>query len=226
MCDSILALKKIILEKRTNICFAGDFDTLEEVINVVDEIGPYICLLKTHVDIYTDFSFEKINKLKSLSKHHNFLIWEDRKFADISKIVIKQLTSGIYKIATWADFVTAHSILGMHTIKELGGICEINGVGLILLAQMSSKDNLISSDYVRETVNMAKDIPSVQAIVTQERLNADLLHITPGVKMEKSIVKDQQYRTPTEIDTDIFVIGASNNKNKVKMYQEMCFRSD
>lgn len=40
---------------------------------------------KTHIDIIEDFDQDLIHQLQQRSKEHDFLIFEDRKFADIGK---------------------------------------------------------------------------------------------------------------------------------------------
>ena len=77
-------IEKVIQEKGTKICLAADTESVEELLKVADELGPYICVLKIHYDIIPDFHKENCGeKLVELKKRHNFLIWEDRKFADI-----------------------------------------------------------------------------------------------------------------------------------------------
>ena len=45
--------------------------------------------------------------LKELAEKHDFLLFEDRKLADIGKTVEEQMR-GPFQIASWADLVTVH----------------------------------------------------------------------------------------------------------------------
>lgn len=68
----------LMMAKKSNLCVAADFTSLDEVIALAETIGPKIVVLKIHVDILEDFSLAKINQLKELAKAHEFLIMEDR----------------------------------------------------------------------------------------------------------------------------------------------------
>ena len=47
-------------------------------MQLADTLGPHICLLKTHVDILSDFDNDVSGRLKQLADIHSFLIMEDR----------------------------------------------------------------------------------------------------------------------------------------------------
>ena len=72
-----------LVEKQSNLCVSVDVTRKEDLLEIVDTVGPFVALVKTHIDIVEDFDWDLIEQLSALSIKHKFLIFEDRKFADI-----------------------------------------------------------------------------------------------------------------------------------------------
>src|SRR3990167_11167645 len=81
---------ELMAEKQTNLCLAADLTDWSRLINLVDSVGSEICVLKTHIDIIENLPTNFADKLNELKNKHNFLIFEDRKFADIGNTVKMQ----------------------------------------------------------------------------------------------------------------------------------------
>ncbi len=201
--------------KKTNLSLSADMVKAADILRLVDQVGSSICVLKTHVDIIEDFTPAFTQELRSLADRHQFLIFEDRKFADIGHTVQLQYQHGVYHIADWADIINAHPLLGPGIIDGLKAIGEPKQRGLLLLAQLSSQGNLVTPEYVRQTVAMAERYPNfVMGFISQQRIsnNPTLIHMTPGVQM--TVAGDalgQQYRTPeqaiVEQGCDVMIVG-------------------
>lgn len=203
-------------DKKTNLALSADVTSCDELLNLADKLGPEICVLKTHVDILEDFTPSFTKKLMLLAAKHRFFIFEDRKFADIGHTVLHQYAGGMYHIAAWADIINAHAVAGPSTIQGLAKAKPTDKLsGLLLLAEMSSHENLTDPIYAQKTLEMAEQYREfVFGFIAQHKLNNDpgWIYLTPGIQLNTG--KDalgQQYITPemaiNHHETDIIIVG-------------------
>ena len=213
-------LWEIIREKKSNLAIAADLTLCHQVLFLADVLGPYICVFKTHVDILTDFTHEFVKELSNLAARHNFLIFEDRKFADIGSTTGLQYSQGIYRISDWAHITNAHPIAGEGTILALKKAVEGSPErGMLVLAEMSSAGSLAKGEYTKAAYEMAlKHKDFVLGFIGQRRLDPgnddDFIYITPGVSLEQSGDSlGQQYRSPEQVviesGCDVIIVGRS-----------------
>ncbi|XP_069685152.1 uridine 5'-monophosphate synthase isoform X2 [Periplaneta americana] len=149
-------LFKLMEEKQTNLCVAADVTNASKLIALAHSVGPYICIFKTHIDIVEDFSPQVIQELLDAAQQHNFLLLEDRKFADIGHAVSLQYSKGTHKISSWADLVTVHPVPGENVLTGLKSVVGDLKRGCFLVVEMSSAGNLNTPNYIsfstRDTV--------------------------------------------------------------------------
>lgn len=223
-CDLVKQTFRIMEEKKSNLCVACDLTTTDEILKLADVLGPSIAVFKTHVDIVSDFEYSRfVEPLRALAAKHNFLIFEDRKFADIGNTVKSQYAGGVYRIASWSHISNSHLVSGASSIGSLRDAAQSatqEPRGLLLIAQMSTQDTLASGSQLSQlSLDVAaKYSDFVAGFICQGRLRSTiqdsddgLLYCTPGVQLEsKGDTQGQQYKTPEQVvadGADLIIVG-------------------
>lgn len=205
-------------------------------------LGPHIAVLKTHIDIISDFGPSTIAGLSELAQRHDFLLFEDRKFVDIGNTVQKQYKGGALRIHEWAHIVNASILAGEGIIQALDQTIRDGGIserGILILAEMTSQGSLAVGEYTRASVEIARKYPqSVIGFVSTKELsshspdvtpNEDFVVFTTGVNISsKGDALGQQYQTPAramEGGSDFLIAGrgiyaAQDPVTAVKEYQK------
>lgn len=202
-------------QKQTNLAASADISDKAQLLNFADAVGPYICLLKTHADIIEDFDDSFIQTLREIAHRHHFLLFEDRKFADIGHTVKRQYGGGIHKIASWAHIINAHCIAGPGTIHALKEVGATHAAALLLIPQLSTADALTDAAYAEKTLQIAREHSDyVVGFIARQRLTSEphFMTMTPGVHMTLTADNmDQQYLTPARAIgdnlSDIIIVG-------------------
>ena len=191
--DSLVSPNNILLPRLDKkIIWAADVVSMKELFIQLDKYGTKIGILKLHIDTFKDFSLDNLIKLQEYKERYNLLIWEDRKFADIGNIMIKQIKNSIYYYEDWVDLFSIHGITGFESINAV--ISSNLKFKWILVGQLSSTENLITSEYTERCKEIYKQNVNIVGMVCQEYLGPEYIHIVPGIsKHVESDNQGQQY---------------------------------
>ncbi|XP_034243615.1 uridine 5'-monophosphate synthase-like isoform X2 [Thrips palmi] len=248
-------LLRLMASKQSTLCVAADLSSTDQVLQLANTVGPYICIFKTHVDALNDFSHKFVKELQELAKTHNFLIMEDRKFGDIGHTVGLQYVAGNFHIADWADLVTVHALPGPGIMDGLVSCLETHQSGLrdracFIVAEMSSKDTLTTPAYRTEALKLAETRADfVAGVVSQSATGISsigLIQLTPGVRIpvaqngaqtngsSGSDGLGQQYNSPHHVvlerGADVAVVGrgiteAANSAEAAELYRDVLWKA-
>ncbi len=225
-------------EKETNLAFSADLRSKAHLLELVEIVGPHICVLKTHLDIIDDYEASLPQALSALAEKHHFIILEDRKFADIGSTVQDQYGGGLLRIADWADLVTVHGLPGSGIVQGLKEVGLPKGRACLLLAEMSSSGHLLSPEYRNSVTRMAEEHSDfVIGFIAQRRLAAqsDFLYFSPGIGLNESAdALGQNYTDPRiaikERGSDVVIVGrhiykASDPLQLAKHYRDCAWQA-
>lgn len=229
-------LLALMASKKTNLALSADVTSSAALLRLAEDVGGEICVLKTHADLIADWNSSTGAALGRIAHRLNFMIFEDRKFADIGNTVAHQMKGGVHAIVRWAHFVNAHALPGPGIVDGLRAACEESGreIGLLLLAEMSSAGNLATGGYAGKVVEMAKEhqkfVFGFISMGRVEGIDDGMLCMTPGVKLAGGGDElGQQYNTPEHVigvkRSDVIIVGrgiykAKNPRAAAQEYKE------
>lgn len=160
--DSLAArIRDTMRRKRSNVVLSLDVSDQERFFEILEATAPSIAVVKTHADIMDGSAEAFTRRLRQVADATDLVVFEDRKFADIGSTVRKQYLEGPARIADWAELVTVHMIAGEAILDGLFGNDARSSRspgrvkrGALLLARMSSRDNLIDNNYTRRVLEI------------------------------------------------------------------------
>ena len=228
-------LINIIKTKHTAVCLSLDTDTIHKGLELLNKCAPYICMVKLHPELFTDWdSHIHPQLIKQWSSQYNILIMLDAKLVDVPEISYRFLMNSHYRANEWADLVTVMSVnyvtisdylrsqgLSIATIP----VTEMNtGSPLFALTEYQQfiKDSVLSYPGLVGIINQK----TYSAYQTESTVKESFLKMTPGVVVYDSEVtaKSTRYRTIKDAmfrdGNDIVIIGGSlinkaNWENKI-----------
>jgi len=230
--ESVLAREwmKACVKKQSLVVLAADRYDMAGLNQLLELVSPYVVALKTHVDLVTDWTPVAWDEFCDKAKDAGMLIFEDRKFADIGKISRDQM-GGVHNISNWGDIVTAHLISGPDIIDGLQEAWSNAGRvgGVLLLAQMSSRGNLLQGDYSNKVVEVGSAHEGVFGFIgngsnaeeiarLREKVGVEKMIWTPGVNLNVGDGEmGQRYGHPREAvlaGSDGIIVGSGIHKSE------------
>ena len=203
----------IINKKKTILVLSLDVNDKKEFFKILKQCAPYICALKLHFELCSFLKGNTLKKLLRYSKKYNFIIIEDRKFADIGNTQKLQALEFIKKGIT---YFTSHMFTGKKALESFPRAANI-----FLISDMSC-ENAFFSDKInlRPIINEKlkeyyKTIPQIVGFVSQNNITIDSnqiilrpgVRISTGKKVQFSDKMGQKYKKPKVEPHVCWVVG-------------------
>lgn len=208
-------LFQIVIDKKSNLCVAANFKSLDETIRFVDRIGKYIVVLKIQCARWPENPIHVYERLYAKKKEHNFLLFEDFKFND-SKETVQSIYSTLF--VKYVDLVTVSPWCGdgiFEAIKEAAikadlpddeprgclAVCEVSfaqiPVDPKIFLEIAERNSNICVGIIAQKLNVSDQFVMIKA--------------TPGVHLDQSSDGgNQQWRHPDKVvadGADLLIVG-------------------
>lgn len=177
-------LLDIMVIKKSSIILSVDVSDPDKFKYIILKCSDHIVGVKVHLDIFSDEHREDIRDFLTKTKlERNFVVIEDRKFADICATSIKQMNA--LKTHHYADILICHGITGFEFVNH-------SNLPIIIVAQLSNYGNLITPHYTRECIKAAFKNKKIIGFVSQSDLGYNkTIYFKPGTKIDEDICEER-----------------------------------
>lgn len=241
-CENPLLRKlfNIILEKKSNLCVAANFKTLEEVLDYVDQAGKHICILKIQLGRYgLNNTVNYLEKLYEKKREHNFLLFEDPKYND-SYETIRTYYENIVK---YIDIVTVDPIYegGIRAIQEAAAEANLpddepRGCFAVCETSFENSRLLDANHYLSIAERHPESCIGIIAQTLRITNDSSMIKATPGVNISRtSDGKGQNWKHPVQAvanGADVVIVGRGiisvpkgDLENTTREYKEISWKA-
>lgn len=235
-------LVNLMHKKQSALIVSLDQSNPRYALDIIRQVGDSAICVKFHYDVidFSDYNEDIwFETLRKLSEEFDFCVFEDRKFMDIGNTV-KLQSKNIMKKYKSLNFMNAVMVAGESVVNSLEPFKD--EFSLLLLAEMSSKNNLFDEKIISKTLDIAHSNKFVGGLICQSRKKLkemeykmentrnDLLYMTPGVNLSVNGDSDGQcYRTVRDAmirdECDIIIVGRgitynSNPRDVAEQYRK------
>jgi orotate phosphoribosyltransferase/orotidine 5'-phosphate decarboxylase subfamily 1 len=224
-------------KRKSNLIVALDNPDSQINLDIAYKVVSYVCAFKLHWDLYQfrDDSHRSsfIYQIEYMSTElGGIAIIEDRKFADIAAISLKQWQALPQTYRKIINTVTVHPIAGPDVLEVLS-----HEVGVLVIHKLSTENNL-TIYYAKDVEYMVEKLhnPNIVGFVSQKKVmdgNYSMfpyLTFSPGVNLDKTTDGLGQLWTADK-NTDFVIVGrgiteAEDPVEAAKRYREHFYQND
>lgn len=227
-------------EARKRICLALDVPTVQDALNLVDELSDYVGTFKVGKQLHTSAGNESVNIIKEICDRggNTFL---DLKLHDTPNTVYQaskaSAVDGVYVFnihVAGGEAMCRKAVEGAKEMAQTNGIKRPKVIGVTVLTSLSDEDLAVQNlgigydDLVLKRTQLAKEwdmdgvvCPASKAGELEKQFGSDFMYVTPGIQWGgKAGVGQKQLYTPDmavkDCSNSILVIGSAITKAENK----------
>ena len=234
-------LKSVIFDliyfKKSNLCLSLNTKTWEQGKKILDACGKYVVIVKTNVQLYSDYSNNFFKEIREYAHKYSFLIIEDRNLSDIAINNWDVMNKDYFKMDNWANFVTIQGLTSNSTLQLYKEKCDgrhnINVCPLLVVELNTNNDKTIcNKEYSQNCINILEKNSFHSPLIMCQRIDKikNRIKCTPYVclegdeefesikyrSVEKAIIEDGNHLI--FVDNDI--IYCDEPEEKAKLFAE------